>query len=104
MAAPLGRDLNLLFRGMGIEVIEGYGLTETTAPLTGNRVGDNHAGWRYVGLLSPIFVYLLLTRVSGIPLLDRKAQEKWGDDPEFQAYQRQTPVLLPRPPAQQADR
>lgn len=62
------------------------------------------AGWQYVGLLSPIFVYLLLTRVSGIPLLDRKAQEKWGDDPEFQAYQRQTPVLVPRPPSQQADR
>lgn len=43
-AAPLGADLNLLFRGMGIEVIEGYGLTETTAPLTGNRIGDNYAG------------------------------------------------------------
>lgn len=43
-AAPLGTELSLLFRGMGLEVIEGYGLTETTAPLTGNRVGDNYAG------------------------------------------------------------
>ncbi len=43
-AAPLGRDIGLLFRGMGVEVIEGYGLTETTAPLTGNRPGANYSG------------------------------------------------------------
>lgn len=43
-AAPLNSNLNLLFRGMGLEVIEGYGLTESTAPLTGNRPGNNYAG------------------------------------------------------------
>lgn len=43
-AAPLDSNLNLLFRGMGLEVIEGYGLTESTAPLTGNRPGNNYAG------------------------------------------------------------
>ena len=43
-AAPLNANLNLLFRGMGLEVIEGYGLTETTAPLTGNRPGSNYSG------------------------------------------------------------
>lgn len=34
--APLDAELSLLFRGIGVPVIEGYGLTETTAPLTGN--------------------------------------------------------------------
>ncbi|WP_220462710.1 AMP-dependent synthetase/ligase [Flaviflexus equikiangi] len=43
-AAPLNASINRLFRGMGLEVIEGYGLTETTAPLTGNRPGHNYAG------------------------------------------------------------
>ena len=43
-AAPLGEEMGLLFRGMGVEVIEGYGLTETTAPLTGNRPGANYSG------------------------------------------------------------
>lgn len=43
-AAPLERSLSLLFTGMGIPVIEGYGLTETTAPVTGLRPGDLRAG------------------------------------------------------------
>ncbi|WP_206680426.1 AMP-binding protein [Flaviflexus huanghaiensis] len=43
-AAPLSENINLLFRGMGLEVIEGYGLTETTAPLAGNRPGNSYAG------------------------------------------------------------
>ncbi len=54
------------------------------------------AGWQYVTLISPVFVYLLLTRASGIPLLEDRADEKWGDDPEYQAYKDRTPVLWPR--------
>ncbi len=53
-------------------------------------------GWRYLTLVSPVFVFLLLTRVSGVPLLERKAEERWGSDPAYQAYRDRTPVLLPR--------
>ena len=56
-------------------------------------------GWQYVTLLSPVFVTLLLTRVSGIPLLQQRADEKWGGDPEYEAYKAATPVLVPRPPS-----
>lgn len=56
------------------------------------------SGWRWVTLISPVFVTLLLTRVSGIPMLEARADERWGDDPEYQAYTRTTPVLVPRPP------
>ncbi len=56
-------------------------------------------GWQYVTLLSPVFVTLLLTRVSGIPLLQQRAEEKWGGDPEYEAYKAATPVLVPRPPS-----
>ncbi len=55
-------------------------------------------GWQYVTLVSPLFVYFLLTRVSGIPLLERHAQQRWGDDPQYRAYLEATPVLFPRPP------
>lgn len=56
------------------------------------------AGWQYVTLVSPLFVYLLLSRVSGIPLLEARAEEKWGGDAGYRAYRDRTPVLLPRPP------
>jgi steroid 5-alpha reductase family enzyme len=56
------------------------------------------AGWQYVTLISPAFVYLLLTRISGIPLLEARATKKWGDESEYQAYRERTPVLFPRPP------
>lgn len=52
-------------------------------------------GWQWVAILSPAFVVLLLTRVSGIPLLEAKAERKWGDDPEYRAYRARTPTLIP---------
>jgi steroid 5-alpha reductase family enzyme len=53
---------------------------------------------QWLTLLSPVFVTFLLTRVSGIPLLERRADERWGDDPDYQAYKARTPVLWLRPP------
>mgnify|MGYP000921249834 FL=1 len=53
-------------------------------------------GASHVFLLSPLLVILLLTRVSGIPTLRRTAKARWGDDPEYQAYCKNTPVLVPR--------
>ncbi|WP_082589374.1 AMP-dependent synthetase/ligase [Nostocoides sp. Soil756] len=35
--APLGTRLGHFFRGIGVTILEGYGLTETTAPATVNR-------------------------------------------------------------------
>lgn len=54
-------------------------------------------GWQLVGLISPVFVILLLTRVSGVPLLEAKADAKWGDQADYQEYRRTTPVLVPKP-------
>ena len=42
--AALDTELSLFFRGIGVPVIEGYGLTETTAPLTGNLPGNISSG------------------------------------------------------------
>jgi steroid 5-alpha reductase family enzyme len=54
------------------------------------------SGTQWVVMLSPLFVYALLTRISGIPTLVRRGQELWGDDPAYQAYVASTPRLLPR--------
>ncbi|MDH5505001.1 MAG: DUF1295 domain-containing protein [Acidimicrobiia bacterium] len=60
------------------------------------------SGWRWVTLISPVFVVLLLTRVSGIPLLEARADKRWGGDRAYEDYKRRTPVLVPRPPRKQA--
>lgn len=56
------------------------------------------SGWRWVVLISPVFVTLLLTQISGIPMLEKRADERWGDDAAYQRYRESTPVLVPRPP------
>jgi steroid 5-alpha reductase family enzyme len=55
-------------------------------------------GWQWVTLVSPVFVTVLLTRVSGVPLLERKADATWGGQPDYEAYKARTPVLVLRPP------
>jgi hypothetical protein len=40
----------------------------------------------------------LLTRISGIPILARQADEKWGGQEDYETYKANTPVLIPRPP------
>ncbi|MFK8023703.1 MAG: DUF1295 domain-containing protein [Ilumatobacter sp.] len=55
-------------------------------------------GAEFVALISPVFVTLLLTRISGVPMLERRGTKKWGDDPAYQAYVKNVPVLVMRPP------
>ena len=52
-------------------------------------------GWQLLTLISPIFVYILLTRISGVTMLERRADKKWGDDPEYQRYKETTSSLIP---------
>ncbi len=52
-------------------------------------------GWQYLTLLSPVFVILLIARISGIPLLEERAEEKWGQDAGYVAYKKATAILIP---------
>jgi steroid 5-alpha reductase family enzyme len=49
----------------------------------------------YFVFISPVFVALLLIFVSGIPLLEKSADERFGDSEEYQIYKKSTPVLIP---------
>ncbi|PPG31479.1 hypothetical protein C5E10_10990 [Pseudoclavibacter sp. RFBG4] len=51
-------------------------------------------GWQWIALISPVFVVLLLSKVSGVPLLEAKADKKWGGDADYEEYKAKTPVLL----------
>ena len=52
--------------------------------------------WQLVTLVSPLFVILLLTKISGISLQEKQADERWADNSDYQAYKKRTPVLIPK--------
>ena len=54
-------------------------------------------GWQYlIASLSPLYIISLLIFVSGIPLLEKSADVRWGKDKKYQAYKSKTAVLIPR--------
>ncbi len=55
------------------------------------------SGWQWLTMISPLFIILLLTRISGIPMLEARADEKWGGQEDYEAYKARTSVLIPRP-------
>ena len=50
-------------------------------------------GWQYLTLISPIFTYILLVYVSGVRMLEARADKKWGHDEDYKKYKSNTPVL-----------
>ena len=50
-----------------------------------------------IGIISPVYIVLLLLFASGIPLLEKVAEKRWGSDSEYQKYKRTTSVLVPLP-------
>ena len=54
-------------------------------------------GGAWASVVSPLFVCVLLLFVSGIPLQERQAQLRWGDDPAYQEHVRRTRLLVPLP-------
>ncbi len=59
------------------------------------------SGWQFATLISPVFVYVLLTRIGGVPLLERRGMKKWGEDPAYRAYLERTPSLMLRRPREE---
>lgn len=49
----------------------------------------------YITLASPLFVYWLLTKVSGTNILEAQNEKQYGHLAEYQKYKAQTPKLFP---------
>ena len=48
-----------------------------------------------IGFISPLYIALLIIFVSGIPLLEKAADKRWGENPEYQKYKKTTSSLIP---------
>ena len=56
------------------------------------------SGLSWLVVISPIFVFILLTKISGVNLQMKQGLERWGDDPDYRDYLANTPMLIPSPP------
>ena len=54
------------------------------------------SGFKYLALITPIFIYFLLNNISGVNLLEERAKEKWGNNPEYVKYLKNTPKFFPK--------
>ncbi|XP_067943596.1 kelch domain-containing protein 3-like [Watersipora subatra] len=52
-------------------------------------------GWEHLSVVSPLFSAFILTKVSGIPMLERSGMKRWGKDPNYLKYIAETPALIP---------
>ncbi|KAL8600571.1 hypothetical protein ACOMHN_062443 [Nucella lapillus] len=53
------------------------------------------SGWEHISVISPLLLSHLLINVSGIPMLEKYGQKRWGGDPAYQNYVRKTAKLIP---------
>ncbi len=51
---------------------------------------------RVISIVSPLTITMLLLFVSGIPKLEKSADQKWGEDPNYRSYKKRVPLLIPK--------
>jgi len=54
-------------------------------------------GGKIAAVVSPLFVSSLLLFASGIPILEKNADKKWGHLEEFRKYKEEVSILVPLP-------
>jgi steroid 5-alpha reductase family enzyme len=55
-------------------------------------------GWDFLTVIGPLGLTLLLLFVSGVPLLEKSAEAKYGKHADFLEYKRRTSLFVPLPP------
>lgn len=49
-----------------------------------------------VAVISPLFIFILIKFISGVPLLEKSANAKWGQNPDYTAYKSKSGIILPK--------
>ena len=48
----------------------------------------------FIAFMSPLFIFILIRFVSGVPMLEKSAERKWGENSEYKKYKEQTNLLI----------
>ncbi len=69
-----------------------------------NYFGESLCWWgvfiycgKLIGMVSPLFITFLLLYVSGIPTIEKRHDEKYGDNKKYQKYKKRTSKFIPLP-------
>ena len=52
---------------------------------------------KLIGLVSPLLIIVLLRYVSGVPILEKNADARWGKLEEYRQYKQKSRMLVPLP-------
>jgi steroid 5-alpha reductase family enzyme len=74
------------------QIVMGWSLALFALPSLVNEAG----GLWFLAALCPLFETWLLLRVSGVPLLEKLGEERWGKEDGYRRYVRSTPAVVPR--------
>eukprot|EP00927_Polykrikos_kofoidii_P057740 TRINITY_DN51928_c0_g1_i1.p1 TRINITY_DN51928_c0_g1~~TRINITY_DN51928_c0_g1_i1.p1 ORF type:complete len:296 (+),score=25.31 TRINITY_DN51928_c0_g1_i1:76-963(+) len=50
--------------------------------------------FQWLAWLSPVITWILLMKVTGVPLLEEKGEQKWGHEPAYKWYMQNTPCIV----------
>lgn len=50
--------------------------------------------WGWITIISPIWIFILLRYISGIPLVEAQRNAKYSNDLQYQEYKKSTPLLI----------
>ena len=99
IALPVVISINIFF----LSFIALIAFTESSLTLEHQRVINVSINTITLGLLtsflsilSPIFVFLLLRFITGVPQLEARGKEKWGHLDEYNSYKEKTGLLFPK--------
>lgn len=54
-----------------------------------------YEGAEWLGIISPLWIFILLRYISGIPLVEQKRDKVYSQNSEYKAYTQNTPKLIP---------
>ncbi len=55
-----------------------------------------HGGY-FATIVGPVFVMLVILAGSGVPIQEKQARQRWGNEVGYQEYRRTTNLLVPIP-------
>ncbi|PLX24596.1 hypothetical protein C0580_04845 [Candidatus Parcubacteria bacterium] len=50
---------------------------------------------KLIGLISPVAIFVIIVFATGLPILEREADKRWGSDQNYIKYKKRTSVLIP---------